>query len=135
MPIPYLFTTLIYAFVALLVATDASLVSVNFIDTFPALRWVRAHFITLGIVSQVIFGMLPTLTALLSKKPRSSMRWDIWLTLNVGFVSLVIQAASVQAYFMSGVQVIGEMLVIGAVVCALSLIPAYFLRGSGKAAH
>ncbi|MBX3081119.1 MAG: MFS transporter [Anaerolineae bacterium] len=46
-----------------------------------------------------------------------------------------IQAASVQAYFASGVQVIGEMLVIGAVVCALSLIPAYFLRGSGKAAH
>lgn len=95
MPIPYLFTTLIYAFVALLVATDASLVSVNFIDTFPALRWVRAHFITLGIVSQVIFGMLPTLTALLSKKPRSSMRWDIWLTLNVGFVSLVAGFAGV----------------------------------------
>ena len=46
-----------------------------------------------------------------------------------------IQQASVHAYFTSGVQVIGEMLVIGAVVCALSLIPALFLRGSGKAAH
>jgi MFS family permease len=46
-----------------------------------------------------------------------------------------IQQLSVQAYFASGVQVIGEMLVIGAIVCALSIIPALFMRGSGKAAH
>ncbi|MBV5268264.1 MAG: hypothetical protein JZU67_07165, partial [Burkholderiaceae bacterium] len=54
-----------------------------------ALRWVRVHFITLGILSQVIFGLLPLLVASLSKKTRPPMRWDIWLTLNVGFVTLV----------------------------------------------
>lgn len=89
MPIPYLLTTLLYAFIALLAAADASLVSFNLVNTFPALRWVRVHFITLGILSQVIFGLLPVLVASLSKKERPSMRWDIWLTLNVGFVSLV----------------------------------------------
>ena len=68
MPVPYLLTTLIFTFVALLSAADASLVSVNLLNAFPALRWVRVHFITLGILSQVIFGLLPLLVASLSKK-------------------------------------------------------------------
>jgi len=75
--------------VALLAAADASLVSVNLLSAFPALRWVRVHFVTLGILSQVIFGLLPVLVASLSKKPKPAMRWDIWLTLNVGFIALV----------------------------------------------
>ena len=89
MPIPYLLTTLIFTFVAILAAADASLVSINLVSAFPALRWVRVHFVTLGILSQVIFGLLPLLVASLSKKPRPAMRWDIWLTLNVGLVALV----------------------------------------------
>ncbi len=95
MPIPYLITTLMFTFVALLAAADASLVSINLVSAFPALRWVRVHFITLGILSQVIFGLLPLLVASLSKKPRPAMRWDIWLTLNVGFVALVAGFAGV----------------------------------------
>ena len=67
MPIPYLLTALLYLFVAIFVAADASLVSLNLASAFPALRWVRAHFITLGIVSQVIFGLLPVLVASLAK--------------------------------------------------------------------
>ncbi len=89
MPIPYLLTTLLFTFVALLAAADASLVSMTVFSVFPALRWVRVHFITLGIISQVLFGLLPLLTASLAKKERPSMRWDIWLTLNVGLVALV----------------------------------------------
>ena len=59
MPIPYLITPLLFTFVAILVAADASFVSWNLLAAFPALRWVRVHFITLGILSQVIFGLLP----------------------------------------------------------------------------
>ncbi|MGZ9225637.1 MAG: hypothetical protein ACXW4M_08780, partial [Anaerolineales bacterium] len=58
-------------------------------------RWMRVHFITLGILSQVIFGLLPLLVASLSKKSRPAMRWDIWLTLNTGFVALVAGFAGV----------------------------------------
>ena len=89
MPIPYLLTSLLYLFVALLAAVDASFVSLNLVGAFPALRWVRVHFVTLGILSQVIFGLLPGLVASLAKKPKSAFRWDIWLTLNIGFVALV----------------------------------------------
>ena len=93
MPIPYLLTTLLYTFVALFIAADASLVSVNLIGAFPALRWVRVHFITLGIISQVAFGLLPILVASLAKKPKPTFRWDIWLTLNAGFVALAVNFA------------------------------------------
>lgn len=89
MPIPYLITTLLYTLVALFIAADASLVSMNLLSAFPALRWVRVHFITLGIISQVAFGLLPILIASLAKKQKPAMRWDIWLTLNAGFVALV----------------------------------------------
>lgn len=89
MPIPYLLTVLLYIFVALFAAVDASLVSMNVFSAFPALRWVRVHFITLGILSQVIFGLLPVLIASLSKKEKPAMRWDIWLTLNAGLIALV----------------------------------------------
>lgn len=89
MPIPYLLTVLLYIFVALFAAADASLVSMSVFSAFPALRWVRVHFITLGIISQAIFGLLPVLVASLSKKEKPAMRWDIWLTLNAGLIALV----------------------------------------------
>ncbi len=95
MPIPYLITTLLYIFVALFAAADASLVSLNLASAFPALRWVRVHFITLGVLSQVIFGLLPVLAASLAKKPRPALRWDIWLTLNAGLVALIAGFAGV----------------------------------------
>lgn len=89
MSIPYIFTTLFYTFVGLFIAADASLVSFNLTGAFPALRWVRVHFITLGILSQVIFGLLPALIASHAKKPKPAMRWDIWLSLNGGFALLI----------------------------------------------
>ena len=95
MPIPYLLTTLLYMFVALLIASDASFVSLSLFSAFPALRWVRIHFITLGIISQVAFGLLPLLVTSLAKRPKPAFRWDIWLTLNVGFVALVAGFAGV----------------------------------------
>ncbi len=123
MPIPYLLTTLLFTFVAFLAAADASLVSINLISAFPALRWVRVHFITLGILSQVIFGLLPLLVAALSKKPRPAMRWDIWLTLNVGFVALVAGFAGVnQPMILTG----GTLIFISAV---LLLIQLWNVRG------
>ncbi len=103
MPIPYLLTTLLYVFVALLVAADAALVSLGLASPFTALRWVRVHFITLGMILQVVFGLLPLLVASLSHKPRPSMRWNIWLSLNVGLVLLVAGFAGfIQSLILAG---------------------------------
>jgi len=128
MPIPYLLTTLLFTFVALLAAADASLVSINLVSAFPALRWVRVHFVTLGILSQVIFGLLPLLVASLSKKPRPAMRWDIWLTLNVGFVALVAGFAGVnQPMILAGGTLIFT-------ATTLLLIQLWSVRGDGAPA-
>jgi hypothetical protein len=123
MPIPYLLTTLLFTLVALLTAADASLVSMNLLSAFPALRWVRVHFITLGILSQVIFGLLPLLVASLSRKPRPGMRWDIWLALNAGFVALVAGFAGInQPMIFAG----GTLIFIAATLLLLQL---WKLRG------
>ena len=118
MSIPYLITTLLYTFVAILVAADASFVSWNLLAAFPALRWVRVHFITLGIFSQVVFGLLPGLVASLAKKPKPAMRWDIWLTLNGGLVVLVAGFAGVnQPMIFAG----GTLIFIAATLLLLQL--------------
>ena len=128
MPIPYLLTILVFTFVALLAAADASLVSLNLVSMFPALRWVRVHFITLGIISQVIFGLLPLLVASLSKKQPPAMRWDIWMTLNVGLVTLVAGFAGVnQPMIFAG----GTLIFIAA---TLLLIQLWSVRGSSAPA-
>jgi hypothetical protein len=89
MLLPYLLSALLYLFTALLIAADASLVSFNLLAAFPALRWMRVHFLTLGFVSQLLFGVLPILVANLSKKNRPSMNWWVYLWLNAGFIVLI----------------------------------------------
>jgi hypothetical protein len=79
----------LYVVLALLAAADASLVSFELVNVYATLRWLRVHFITLGIITQVIFGVLPGLVAGLANKPRPPMKWSIWLSLNAGLVALV----------------------------------------------
>jgi len=124
MPIPYLLTTLLYTFIAIFAAADSSLVSFNLISAFTASRWIRVHFITLGILTQIIFGLLPVLVASLSKKERPAMRWDIWLTLNTGLVSLVTGFSSMNhPIIFTG----GTLIFISSVLLLLQL---WSLRGS-----
>jgi MFS family permease len=42
------------------------------------------------------------------------------------------QQQSVAAYFAAGIQVVDELLIIGAIVCVLALIPAMFLQGNAR---
>jgi len=86
---PYVLMTLLYLFVAVLAALDASLVSLNLLPWFNGVRWLRIHFITLGMLTQVLFGALPVLVATRRKLPRPALRWDIWLTLNMGLIILL----------------------------------------------
>lgn len=86
---PYFLMMLLYLLVAVLAALDASLISLNLLPWFNGMRWLRIHFITLGMLTQVIFGALPVLVATRRKLPWPSTRWDIWLTLNVGLIILL----------------------------------------------
>ncbi len=89
MTLPYMLMSLLYIALAGLAALDASLTSFNLLPWFNGLRWLRVHFITLGTLTEVIFGLTPVLAAARAGRPRPGTRWDIWLTLNAGLLTLL----------------------------------------------
>ena len=99
---PYLLMAILYLSLAVLVALDASLTSFTLIPFFSGLRWLRVHLITLGTLTEVIFGVLPGLVALHAGRPRPAMRWDTWLALNAGLLLLLV-----------GIPLVNMVLVVG----------------------
>lgn len=88
--LPHLLMAVLYAGVALLAALEAALASFGLVPYFAGLRWLRVHFITLGVLTEVIFGLLPALVAVRAGQRRPKMRWDIWSALNVGLITLLV---------------------------------------------
>jgi len=86
----YYLMAVIYIGAAILAAADSSLTNLNLLPWFNGLRWVRIHLITLGVMTQVIFGTLPQLVAIHYRRPRPAFRWDIWLSLNIGLILLLV---------------------------------------------
>lgn len=87
---PYLLMSILYVSLAVLAALDASLASWSLVEWFNGLRWLRIHLITLGTLTQIVFGLAPSLTAIRFGLPKPKIRWDIWLTLNAGLAILLI---------------------------------------------
>ncbi len=75
---------------AIVGAIDASLTSYTILPWFNGLRWLRVHFITLGAITEALFGLLPALVAIRYSLPRPRFRWYIWLTLNAGLLILLV---------------------------------------------
>lgn len=86
---PYFYSILLFAFMAVLGAIDASLTNYQLIPFMGGLKWMRLHFITLGVMTQVIFLIAPIMGARQANLPRPKTRWDIWVLLNTGIVALV----------------------------------------------
>ena len=87
---PFFIMTMLYFTLALLGALDSSLINLNVLAGFAGQPWLRIHFITLGALSEFIFGLLPLLVAARSRQPRPHVRWDTWLLLNLGLLMLLI---------------------------------------------
>ena len=88
--IPYLLMAFLYFFVAIAFAVTASFISWTIVPWFNGMVWLRLHFITLGVMTQLVFGVLPVLSAKYHGVPRPKMRWDIWLFLNGGIAFLLV---------------------------------------------
>lgn len=85
----YFLMTAIFMGLAIIAAFDTTLTSWNILTWFNGLRWLRVHLITLGALTEAIFGLLPALVAIRASLPKPAFRWDIWLTLNVGLLTLL----------------------------------------------
>lgn len=109
---PYLWMVVLYLSLAVLAALGSSLAAVDLLPFFSGLRWLRVHFITLGVFSQAAFGLLPTLVATRARLSRPQMRWDIWSALNAGLVVLAVGMPLLNA----GLIITGGALVFAAAV-------------------
>jgi hypothetical protein len=56
---PYFLVALLFGLLAALGAADSSLARLNASLWFNGLRWLRVHFITLGVWVEIAFGILP----------------------------------------------------------------------------
>jgi hypothetical protein len=89
MPKLYQHGLVLFAFLAALAALDAALAAVGLVSWFNGLRWLRVHIVTLGIITQLSFGLF--LWA-----PRH--RWgreggapiSVWLLLSAGICALLV---------------------------------------------
>ena len=86
----YLLMTALFVAMAALMAADAALTSYTLLPWFNGLRWLRVHLITLGAITETIFGLLPIIVAIQAERPRPKFRWEIWLALNIGLLTLLI---------------------------------------------
>lgn len=86
----YFLMTALFVVMALVGAVDAALTSYNLLPWFNGLRWLRVHFITLGALTEALFGLLPAVVAIRASAPRPRFRWEIWLTLNAGLLTLLV---------------------------------------------
>ena len=71
---PYFLVTFLYVMLAVLGALDASLINFEFLPFFAGFRWMRVHFITLGALTEIVFGILPILVAARAGLPRPKIR-------------------------------------------------------------
>ena len=94
---PFLLMAVFYLIVALVAAADAALTSFTLLPWFVGLPWLRVHFITLGVFTEAVFGVLPAFVAARRGQPTPATRWDIWLLLNAGLVVLLAGIPSINA--------------------------------------
>ncbi len=126
---PYLLMAAFYLALAILAAIDSTFTNLGLLPWFEGLRWLRVHIITLGVLTEAIFGMLPAVAAIQRGEPRSRTRWDIWLSLNIGLAILLIGMPSFNpALILAG----GTLIFIAAVLLLLQLRGGRHPSSSGR---
>lgn len=90
MPHPYFLMSLLYLSLVLLSWLASIFTGLEIIPLFGSLKWLRVHLVTLGALTEIAFGLLPTLVALRRRLPPPGMRWEIWASLNAGLVLLLV---------------------------------------------
>lgn len=96
--LPYLLMAVLYLTLAAVLALASALQGFDLLPFFSGLRWLRVHLITLGGLTQLAFGLLPGLAARQSGNPQPRMRWDIWLSLNLGLLILMVGIPLINAF-------------------------------------
>lgn len=87
---PYLIMAALYLTLAALAALSSALQGFDLIPFFSGLRWLRVHLITLGALSEALFGVLLAFATKRSGSRKPALGWDIWLAFNAGLAILMV---------------------------------------------
>ena len=96
---PFHLVAALYLTVGVLAVVGRLGVDVGLVDSLPRLRWVTIHLVTIGGVTQALFGSLPALVRSRSRESedgvgvgseRESSRWLQWLLLNAGYPLILV---------------------------------------------
>lgn len=90
MQTPYYIVSGLFLALTGVVTADSSLANLGWMPAFGGIKWMRVHFITLGVLTEIVIGLLPVLTARGLKLPRPGMNWPTWLAYNTGLIILLI---------------------------------------------
>lgn len=93
---PFLLIAGLYLSVGLLAVVGKLGVELGAIDSLPRLRWLTIHFVTIGGLTQALFGALPALVSSASATMSATTRnrWFQWLSLNAGYPLILIGMAA-----------------------------------------
>lgn len=94
---PFVIMAGLYFTVGLLAATGKLTVEANLLDSLPRLRWLTIHFVTIGGMTQALFGLLPSLLASTGEPTSGAddrFRWMQWVFLNAGYPLVLIGMAT-----------------------------------------
>lgn len=87
---PYYLMAILFTSLAVLGALDNALSLFDIMPAYAGMAWLRVHFITLGALTEVVFGVIPGLVARYRGEAAPRVRWDIWLALTAGILTLMI---------------------------------------------
>lgn len=85
---PFFVMAGLYLTVGVLAIVGKLAVAVGFVEPLSQLRWVLIHLVTIGAMTQALFGALPHLVSSVDS-PAASIsprrRWSQWILLNMGY--------------------------------------------------
>ena len=118
---PFIVMAGLYLTVGLAAVVGVLAVESGLVESLPRLRWVLIHLVTIGGLTQAVFGALPSLVSAANesaRQPDGGRRWVQWLSLNAGYPLLLIGMATGSMT----VAVTGAAIVLGALGLLLSTV-------------
>jgi len=127
---PFLLMAGLYLTIGFIAIVGKLAVDARLIDALPRIRWLTIHFVTIGGMTQALFGLLPALTTSASGDPgtaSSRSRWMQWLLLNAGYPLILVGMATGETL----IAVSGATLVLGGLLGLLLTVHRISSSGTG----
>lgn len=115
MQAPYFIVSGLFLGLTAIVTLDSSLANLGWMPAFGGIKWLRVHFVTLGVLTESVIGLLPVLTARGLKLPKPKVNWSVWLAYNTGLILLLIGLPIIDRWLI----IIGGTLIFAAVLLVM----------------